>query len=114
MKRSILILGALALIGSGVVAAAQARGWVPLYNGRDLSGWHAKDGKPEAWHTEGNLLVCQGAGGGWLTSDRQYGDFELRLDYRIPKGGNSGVGIRYPAQGDPAHEGMEIQILDDS
>ena len=47
-------------------------------------------------------------------SAAEYGDFSLRLDYRIPKGGNSGVGIRFPDKGDPAHDGMEIQILDDA
>ncbi|MGE3316888.1 MAG: family 16 glycoside hydrolase, partial [Planctomycetaceae bacterium] len=40
-------------------------------------------------------------------------DFVLRIEWKIPKGGNSGVGLRFPPTGDPAHVGMEIQILDD-
>jgi hypothetical protein len=111
-RRGLLIGGAAALLIGG--AAAQAAGkWVKLYNGQDLTGWHCQNGKIEAWKANGELITCSGEGGGWLTSDKEYGDFELRLEYRIPKGGNSGVGLRYPPVGDPAHDGMEIQILDD-
>jgi Domain of Unknown Function (DUF1080) len=94
-------------------------GFTPLYNGKDLGGWHVKDGRNGLWKANGEILFCEkgelGAnGGGWLTTDREYGDFVLRLEWRIPPGGNSGVGLRYPKDGEPAHEGMEIQILDDA
>jgi hypothetical protein len=59
------------------------------------------------------MMSCVLPGGGWIASDKEYGDFDLVVEYRIPEGGNSGLGIRFPAQGDPAHIGMEIQILDD-
>ena len=88
-------------------------GFVPLYNGRDLSGWHVQGGRLEAWKADGERLSCVRPGGGYLTSDREYGDFELRLEYRIGPGGNTGVGIRYPRGGHPSVDGMEIQILDD-
>lgn len=90
-----------------------------LYNGRDLSGWHVKDGRPGQWTAAGEILRCAAGpvgekGGGWLTSDREYGDFVLRVEWKVTAGGNSGIGLRYPAQGEPAHEGMEIQLLDDA
>jgi hypothetical protein len=44
---------------------------------------------------------------------REYGNFQLDLDFRVPAGGNSGVFIRAPHGGDPAYTGMEIQVLDD-
>ncbi len=47
-------------------------------------------------------------------TDKEYGDFELRLEYRMPKMGNSGVALRAPLEGDPAYKGMEIQLLDDA
>ena len=53
-------------------------------------------------------------GGGWLSSKKEYGDFELSLEYLTPKGGNSGVFIRAPREGNPAFEGSEIQVLDDA
>src|SRR5208337_611943 len=52
-------------------------------------------------------------GGGWLMTDKEYGDFELRLEYKMPLKGNSGVGLRSPFKGDPAYAGMEIQLIDD-
>ena len=114
MNRKTFIAGcaaALALTGSLAVAQNE---FTKLYNGKDLTGWHVKNGKMEAWQANGEMISCIAPGGGWLTADKQYGDFILRLEYRIGPGGNSGVGIRYPAQGDPAHDGMEIQILDDT
>jgi len=120
-RRSILLAGmaGLAVVGATVLAGPALgqearRGFTRLYNGKDLTGWHVKDGKLEAWKANGEMISTVAPGGGWLTSDKEYGDFILRLEYRVPAGGNSGVGIRYPAQGDPAHVGMEIQVLDDN
>ena len=87
-------------------------GFRSLFNGKDLSGWQAT-GKKEVWGTDKDVIYCQGGGGGWLLTDKEYGDFELRLEYKLPKMGNSGVGLRTPLQGDPAYVGMEIQLIDD-
>jgi len=88
--------------------------FVKLYNGKDLTGWEVQHGDRSAWKANGELLSCVASGGGWLRTDELYSDFVLRLKWRIPKEGNSGVGLRFPPFGDPAHEGMEIQILDDN
>jgi hypothetical protein len=105
---------ALGWMGStGQAALAADKKWVKLYNGQDLTGWHVKDGKADAWKANGDMISCVAPGGGWLASDKEYGDFVLQVEYRIPPGGNSGVGVRFPSVGDPAHAGMEIQILDD-
>ncbi len=95
------------------LSAAQKaeEGFVPLFNGKDLTGWHVM-GTP-AWKVEDGVLVCTGEGGGWLRSDKQYENFVLRLEFRISKGGNSGIFIRSALEGNPAFTGMEIQILDD-
>jgi len=108
---------ALVTAGVGVLALAlapaRAAEWVKLYNGKDLTGWHVIRGKIDLWKANGELLTCTGRGGGCLATDKQYGDFELKLDFRIPPGGNTGVGIRFPPDGWPSTDGMEIQILDD-
>jgi hypothetical protein len=62
---------------------------------------------------DGTVLYTSGEGGGCLLTEDQYGDFELRLEYKVPAKGNSGVALRAPREGDPAYAGMEIQILDD-
>lgn len=86
----------------------------PLFNGQDLTGWYAKDGNIASWQFADGILSCIAPGGGWLTTEKEYANFILRLDWRVPESGNSGVGIRYPKKGNPAHDGMEIQILDDN
>ena len=88
-------------------------GWISLFNGKDLTGWKAT-GKAEAWAVEGGAIVCKGGGGGYLLTEKEYGDFEFKCEYRWEKkGGNSGVALRNPEKGDPAYQGMEIQLIDD-
>jgi hypothetical protein len=84
-----------------------------LFNGTDLSGWQVVGGKESAWGASEGVLFTTGEGGGWLSTAKEFGDFQLELDFRVPPGGNSGVFIRAPRQGDPAYTGMEIQVLDD-
>jgi len=93
-------------------------GFTRLFNGKDLTGWKAS-GKMEDWGVEDGLLFTKGGGGGWLMSDKEYSDFEVYVDFKMPiptaekGGGNSGVAIRAPFEGDAAYQGMEIQLLDD-
>ncbi|MBX7166958.1 MAG: DUF1080 domain-containing protein [Pirellulales bacterium] len=95
-------------------ALAAAGEWKPLFNGKDLSGWQAIDGPESAWKVVDGMLVCSGSEGGWLSTTEQYSDFEIRVEFRVPKGGNSGVFLRAPHQGNPAFAGMEVQVLDDA
>jgi hypothetical protein len=91
----------------------KADGFVPLFNGTDLTGWKQFGSTKEVWTVEDGMIVCQGKGGGWLGTTRDYSDFELRLEYRLRPAGNSGVYIRAPTEGWISRVGMEIQILDD-
>jgi len=87
-------------------------GFESLFNGTDLTGWKST-GDAKKWGAENGVIYCSGGGGGWLMTDKEYGDFELRLEYKMPLKGNSGVAIRSPLKGDPAYVGMEIQLIDD-
>jgi hypothetical protein len=78
-----------------------------------LTGLQQIDGQPDKWKFENGILYTEGDGGGWLSTTQQYSDFRLELEFRVPPGGNSGVFLRAPHKGDPAYEGMEIQVLDD-
>ena len=89
-------------------------GFVPLFDGESLSGWQAEGGRIESWKAANGRLSCIAPGGGWLTTDKEYSDFSLSLDWRIPEGGNSGVGLRYPSNTHVSETGMEIQVLDDN
>jgi hypothetical protein len=98
----------------GLDEKEKAEGFKPLFNGADLTGWKKYADRKDVWAVEDGLLVCKGGGGGWLGTDRDYADFELRLEYRLRPGGNSGVYIRAPETGHISRDGMEIQILDDN
>lgn len=84
---------------------------VPMFNGKDLEGWWTP-GALSAWHFDNGTLVLRGFGGNYLRTRNEYGNFTLSLEYRIQKGGNSGIGIRTPQSGWPSTEGMEVQIWD--
>jgi hypothetical protein len=101
------------------VAAARAEdpkppeGFTALFNGKDLAGWKAT-GKADQWAAEDGVIVCKGGGGGWLLTEKDFADFELKCEYRFTKKGtNSGIALRTPEKGDPAYVGMEIQLIDD-
>jgi hypothetical protein len=116
MQRRTLLtaLGGLPFLAAAGAAVAEEGPLTRVYNEKDLTGWHVERGKITAWKANGELLSCTGQEGGYLCLDREYGDFELRLEYRIPPAGNTGVGIRFPRGGWPSTDGMEIQILDDA
>lgn len=89
----------------------------PLFNGSDLAGWEgAGQDAALCWKVEDGLLTCTGKKGPWLRSLEQYGDFNLRLEYRLKPGGNSGVYVRVPKDGNHHGDGagVEIQVLDDA
>ena len=94
-------------------------GFVPLFNGKDLDGWEVRESKPgdkDQWSFKDNILIAK-PGGGWIGTKKMYGDFVLKLDWRIFQGGNSGVFIRVPdvkSKDSPSSLGFEIQILDDN
>ncbi len=114
MSRCYLLLPMIVLFaGLPTVHSADDDAFTPLFNGKDLTGWTVnKGGKMTAWDAEDGILFVKGGGGGWLMTEKEYGDFELRLEYKLPQKGNSGVGLRSSLEGDPAYVGMEIQILD--
>jgi hypothetical protein len=89
----------------------EQQGFMPIFNGRDLSSWQVIGA--DAWSVKDGVVHCSGKGAGWIRSDRQYRDFILRLEYKISRGGNSGIFLRAAAEGDPWVSGMEIQVLDD-
>ena len=65
---------------------------VRLFNGKDLSGWRAVGGTNRWQATNGVLRNAQA--GGNLVTERTFGDFKLHLEFRYPKGSNSGVYLR--------------------
>jgi hypothetical protein len=106
----------LLLLLAATVVAEDPAGYKPLFDGQSLAGWEGA-GQPaeKCWKVDDGTIVCTGDKGPWLRSKEQYDDFNLRLEYKLKAGGNSGVYIRVPENGKHHGDGagIEIQVLDD-
>ncbi len=113
MKRSMVFLGA-ALFSASVYAADG--GFVSMFNGVDLNGWHPCNIAPETFFVRDGLLATTGKPIGTLRTVKMYENFEIEFDWRhMVSGGNSGLFIwadGFPVCGSPFSRGIEIQVLD--
>jgi hypothetical protein len=97
-------------------AAQEDAGFVPLFNGRDLTGWVNVNCAPETWSVRDGMIHCTGRPICELRTARMYENFVLELEYRhlVPKG-NAGVfiwGDALTARGQPFVRAVEVQVLD--
>ncbi len=65
---------------------------IEIFNGSDLSGWHA-DADENQWHVKDGILVNPEAGANLIT-DEKFTDFKLMAEFRYPEGSNSGIYLR--------------------
>jgi Domain of Unknown Function (DUF1080) len=86
--------------------AADAPAMRSLFNGTDLTGW-----KGEGYIVEDGAIVCTPDGKN-LVTEQTFSSYVLEFEFKLPPGGNNGLGIHYPGTGDGAYTGMEIQVLD--
>ncbi len=91
-------------------------GWRLLFDGETLAGWrgYRMDAPPPAWSAvDGALHFRPGAPGGDLITVERFRDFELRLEWKVEAGGNSGIFFHVVEDYDWAYEsGPEMQVLD--
>jgi len=104
-----------------VLAAQDERGFVPLFpedgvpKGWLVRTWNdtSKPAEKEAiWKVEQGVLHGSEPRGTWLLSEKEYGDFVLEFEWKLPERGNSGTALRAPLRGDPAFDGLELQMVD--
>ena len=96
---------------AGTILAGQgADGFRPLFNGKDLDGWQ---GSTAGYLVENGILACDPKSGGVLLTKDEFADFALRLEFKVPAGGNNGVALRAPATTKGSVDALEIQLLDD-
>ena len=97
-------------------AAADQDGFVPMFNGRDLSGWVNANCAPETWSFTNGVVHCTGRPTGAMRTEKQYENFIMEAEWRhLSKGGNSGIfiwGTPIAAPGVPFLRGIEVQVLD--
>ena len=106
----------LAILGASCsgTAAPKGDGFVPLWNGKDLSGWQA--GPDNSWVVEDGVLAVRNRSDGkehnadYLWTQETYGDFILELEFKIPEQANSGIFFRTSDLKDPVYTGIEVQV----
>lgn len=85
-------------------------GFTSLFNGSDLAHW---TGAVDSYEVVDGAIRCKPGKGGVLHTFDEYEDFVARVEFKLPPGGNNGLAIRYPGEGDTAYKGMcELQVLD--
>jgi hypothetical protein len=117
-RRSLRLL--LPLLLAGRLFAAE-EGFVPLFPTNGVpAGWLVRAwddvrnpaaGNP-VWKVEQGVLQGGEPRGSWLLSEQEYGDFILEFDFKLGERGNSGCALRVPLRGDPAFDGLELQMAD--
>jgi len=119
MKKFIFLLMGIVCCATALQAAGDR--FVPLFGNNSLEGWKVSDWsdlrtpqkvKGTPWKIENGILSGLNKRT-WIISPKEYGDFVLKLETKITRGSNGGIGLRFPPTGDPAYTAMEIQVVDD-
>lgn len=96
-------------------------GWELLFNGKDLTGWRDYNGTELTvpWHVVDGCIQAKGTGSdasGYIVTDREFGNFILSWDWKLSKGGNSGMlyhVVERPEFDVPYVTGPEYQLIDE-
>ena len=108
MKRLLMAVFGLLLAAQAWAQAPAGKGWIALFNGKDLSGW-VNNGQ-EKWVAEGGTILGESTVGhyGYLTTEKTYSNFVLRVKFN-PEKGNSGVFTRSRITGNSPETGPDIE-----
>jgi len=102
-------------VANALTEAEKKAGWVLLFDGKSTEhfrNYKKKEISPK-WVVKDGVLTLTGRGGGNIITKKEYGGFEFTVDYRISKGGNSGLMYHVKeSAGAPWQTGPEIQIQD--
>jgi len=112
-----LIATALCLAAESLGDQEISHGWITLFNGKDLAAWRGYRSKQvgNGWQAQDGVLTRANADAGDLVTIADFQDFELQLDWRISKGGNSGILYRVRLDANETYEtGPEYQLLDNA
>jgi len=100
MQRTISFVAILLVACVAIAAAEEAKklnvppnGFTALFNGKDLTNWKAGGNVAEHWVVKDGVINYD-AKGRSLTTEKDYGDFILYVDWKIAKGGDSGIYLR--------------------
>ena len=93
------ILSTLLLLPISILARAAEPtaepGFTPLFDGKTLDGWQ---GGKDGYLVKDESIVSQPKGSGNLATIKEYGDFDLKFEFKLTPGANNGIGIRVPTE----------------
>src|SRR6476659_8265648 len=104
-------------VAAAVAAEPDKDGFVPMFNGKDLTCWAYVNTPEKTFYVKGGEIVTTGTPTGFLRTDRQYENFVLEMDWlhvNTKEVGNSGLfvwGDPLPAVGTPYTRCIEVQVL---
>ena len=86
---------------------------VPLFNGRDLSGWHVRNGPESAFYVSDGAIAASpsSAWPAWLSTDREYENFDFSCEVFFKGWTDGGIYIHAPEHGRPAQCGLKINLF---
>ncbi len=100
-----------AVPNSGLSPSELTAGWIRLFDGSTLYGWRANSDMN--WTVRDGVIRADRGTPGLLVTSFQLADYELRCDYRLAPGGNSGIFLRTPfAPKDPTKDCYELNMCD--
>jgi Domain of Unknown Function (DUF1080) len=120
---NLLAAGALLVVSSSAadIPKTSGEGFKPLFPKDGVpEGWSVRDWadvknpppQGAVWKVTDGVLHGSEPRGTWLISEKLYGDFILKFEFKLGDRGNSGCGLRFPGAGDPAFDGLELQMVD--
>ena len=120
MKKLLIVLTVLVFtfVSSAAVPGADNQltdqekkdGWLLLFDGKDYTGWRCNNGKQVASEVVDGCMQPYKSGGYIVIHERQFGDFILKCDVKMPERCNSGIFLRVEHPENPVHTGFEIQV----
>jgi hypothetical protein len=119
--RLLFVVLASVLLTGGCQHSGISADFAPLFSHEGVpEGWVVRawndvrnpaEGNP-VWTVENGVLTGGEPRGSWLLSEKEYGDFVLEFEFKLGERGNSGCALRAPLYGDPAFDGIELQMAD--
>jgi hypothetical protein len=102
---------ALATMAGQAPGAPPSEGWEPLFDGKSLDGWVARDGPDTNWHVEDGLLTAgPDTTRGYLVTTRAFDNFQLKVEFWLNAGANSGVFLRVPGKETPIDQRTAVEV----
>ncbi len=109
-----------------LLASRGAAGFKSIFNGKNFDGWTIEEkaavknapavkSPADVVEIKDGTIVWRAGRGGTPYWNQELGDFQARLMFKLPPGGNNGLAIRYPGKGNAAYDGVtELQIIDEN